>query len=276
MNRALFIAMMLASSSPAEENLNAVPADLTVPKTEATSPAAGKRVRFEGLHHRLYLPTDWTAGRKWPVIVEYPGNGGYKNALGDTSEGTAEGCMMGYGLSAGRGFIWISMPFLNADGSEAIKWWGDLEKTKRYCIDTLKMVCREFGGDERRVVLMGFSRGAIACNYIGLNDDEIAPLWCGMFCHSHYDGVHQNWGYAGADRASALLRLKRLDGRPQWISHEKTVVSAQAWLRSTGLSGDWTFEPLPYPNHSARWALCDVEFRLKARRWLLEVCDMNK
>jgi len=254
----------------AEKNLNDLPADLTVPAVSEGEPGPGKRVRLEA-GPLLYLPTDWTADKRWPVIFEYPGNGGFSNKLGDTSDGTAEGCVMGYGLSAGRGFIWVSLPFVNADGSEATKWWGDISATKRLCVQTAQNICRDFGGDEKRLILAGFSRGAIACNYIGLHDDEIASLWCGMICHSHYDGVREGWPYPEADRASAIKRLRRLGERPQWISQEQTIEPTRKWLTSTGISGNWTFEPLPFRNHTGRWTLCPIESRLKARQWLREL-----
>lgn len=268
--KALLILLVSTLLTRAEENLNNLPADLTVPAVSEGEPTAGKRIRMEA-GPLLYLPTDWTAGKKWPVIFEYPGNGGYSNKLGDTSNGSAEGCVMGYGLSGGKCFIWVSLPFVNADGSEATKWWGDIAATKRTCIETVQKICRDFGGDDKRLILAGFSRGAIACNYIGLHDDEIASLWCGMICHSHYDGVRESWPYPEADRESALKRLQRLGSRPQWISHEQTTASTQKWLTSTGIAGKWTFEPLPYPNHTARWTLCDTELRARARKWLSHV-----
>ena len=47
---------------------------------------------------------------------------------------------------------------------------------------------------------------------IRMTDDEVAALWCGFICHSHYDGV-RSWGYAGDDRAAATERLARLGDR---------------------------------------------------------------
>ena len=263
----------------AQQNLNDLPRDLIVPAAHAGEPAAGQRVLAttagwagSEVHHTLYLPRDWTAQKHWPVIVEYPGNGGFSNALGDTSDGSVEGCVLGYGLSAGEGFIWISMPFIetSAEGQKrnAPKWWGSVEETQRYTLATVCDVCQRFSGDARHVVLAGFSRGAIACNYIGLHDDEISALWCAFFCHSHYDGVKENWGYAGADRASALLRLKRLDARPQWISHEGSTAATESWLREAAVPGNFTFESLPFANHSAAWTLCNLPLRTKARAWL--------
>ncbi|MEX0670782.1 MAG: hypothetical protein WD060_10045 [Pirellulales bacterium] len=218
------------------ENLNSLPADLVVPETVRGEPAAGTRVAAvtrgweeTDVRHVLYrppgwLPPGWRPGRSYPVIVEYPGNGGYRNDL------------------------------------------GDVEETKRYCIATVEDMCQRFGGDRCSVVLCGFSRGAIAGNSIGLHDDAIASLWCGFFCHSHYDGVHE-WPYPGSDPASALRRLGRLAARPQWISHELDVSQTRDFIHRSGVDGPFTFVPIPYPNHSAAWVLRDIPERGRARKW---------
>jgi hypothetical protein len=255
-------------------NLNEFPTLFETPPTVAGNPAPGKRIKGTtsgwkdtNAYHTLYLPTDWTPDIQWPVIVEYPGNGGYSNALGDVSEGTVEGCMMGYGLSGGTGFIWISMPFVSAAGQNAVKWWGDIESTKRYCIRTVNAVCEQYNGDPSRVILAGFSRGAIACNYIGLHDDSIADLWCGMICHSHYEGEFK---HPAPDESEWPDRLKRLGKRPQFISHEMSVHPIQKVIQHAGFEGNLTFQALPFKNHSARWTLCDLPLRNQARQWLLQ------
>ncbi len=263
----------------AQANLNDVAADLTVPALASGAPAAGKRVRattagWDGtdVHHTLYLPENWKRGAsRLPVIVEYAGNGGYANKLGDTSDGTVEGCMLGYGLSAGRGFLWVTLPFVEIDRGEkrnAAKWWGDVAETKRYCLATVHDVCRRFGGDARRVVLMGFSRGAIACNYLGLHDDEIAALWCGFLAHSHYEGEFK---HPAPDEAAWPERLRRLGARPLFVSQELGTGKTEAAIRAHGIAGDFTFAALPYRNHSARWVLCDLPLRTEARAWLQRV-----
>src|SRR3546814_10667370 len=104
------------------------------------------------------------------------------------------------------------MPYVeikNGYKGNAIKWWGDIEETKRYLISTLDFLHANYGADKDCVILAGFSRGSIGCNYIGLHDDEIAPLWKAFFCYSHYDGLYQNGNYAYADRLSALQDRKR-------------------------------------------------------------------
>lgn len=259
-------------------DLSSIMPDLTVPVCQEGIPAAGARVAQTtagwagtAAHHSLYLPSDWKPGTKFPVLVEYPGNGNYRNKFGDVSTGRVEDGRLGYGISGGKGFIWVVMPFVEiADGTRrnAITWWGDTEETKRYCIATVPDVCARFGGDEKRVILTGFSRGAIACNFIGLHDDEIAKLWLAFVCHSHYDGVNEKWPYPGADRGSALERLKRLAGRPQFISHEVSTTATEAYLKQAGITGRWTFEPIPFRNHSDQWTLRDIPARRKLRDWL--------
>ncbi len=263
-------------------NLNNIPTDLTVPPVSSGTPAVGKRViqtttgwEKTAAHHTLYLPTDWqqpsASSTRYPVLVEYPGNGGYQNKLGDTSDGTVEGCVMGYGLSGGRGRIWISLPFLekNIQGiTNTPKWWGDVEETKRYCMATVREVCQRYGGDETRLVLMGFSRGAIACNYIGLHDDSIAPLWRGLFAHSHYEGEFK---HPAPDEAAWPARLRRLGSRPLWISQELSTSATKETFARVGIQGQFTFAPLSFPNHSARWLLCATPLRDQARAWLQDV-----
>jgi hypothetical protein len=259
-------------------DITTLAADLRVPAISEAAPAAGQRVRKttagwekSAVHHTLYLPANWKPGGKFPVIVEYAGNGGYRNAFGDTCDGTVEGGSLGYGISGGADYICIGMPFVklvNGNKENAANWWGDADETAAYCVATVRQVCRDFGGDEKALVLCGFSRGSIACNYIGLRNDTIAPLWRAFICHSHYDGVRTTWPYADADRASALARLQRLSGRPQFISHEGSVDDTRRYLEGSGVRGMFTFSALPFRNHTDLWALRDCEQRRKVRAWL--------
>jgi hypothetical protein len=274
----LLAAALAQAGSP---DLSTVAPDLHPPAVTPGDPAPGRRVRqttpgWEGtdVHHVLYLPSRWKAGEKYPVLVEYAGNGGYKNAFGDVSEGTVEGSHLGYGISGGEGFLWICMPYVRSDGAlkqNAVTWWGDVEETKRYCLKTVAFVCEKYGGDPKKVVLAGFSRGSIGCNYLGLHDDEIAPLWRAFIAYSHYDGQLTHWGYVGADRASALDRLKRLNGRPQFICMENSVDPIRTYLEGTGIKGDFTFRTIPFRNHSDQWVLRDIPERNALRDWLSRV-----
>jgi len=263
-------------------NLQSLVSDLKIPELSPGEPVAGKRVKqtnpgYEGwdLFHTLYLPVDWeqpaATARRWPVIVEYPGNGGYKNELGDECTGRVEDCKLGYGLSAGKGFIWVCLPFVNpAEKNHSLNWWGNADLTAKYCVQTVKRICEEHGGEPQAVVLTGFSRGAIACNYIGLRNDEIAKMWCAMLPHSHYDGVRR-WPYADSDAASAAARLKRLGKRRQLIMHELSFTATRDFLKQHAPSGNFAFTALPYPNHTDEWVLKAIPERDQARAWLTEM-----
>lgn len=254
-------------------DISTVPADLAVPALSEGAPAAGKRVK-QGLHV-LYLPADWKPGVKMPVIVELAGNGNYSNKYGDVSKGVPEGSNLGYGLSGGMGFIWLCAPYLNGAGDAvAITWWGDKptydpQPTLKYLREAVVNVCKDYGGDVSKVVLCGFSRGAIACNYLGLHDDETAKLWCGFLAYSHYDGVKTLWPYPHADRDSALVRLKRLAGRPQFICGEgANAQETEKYLRPLLPDADLTFMSTGFRNHNDAWTLLPSKARDKAREWL--------
>lgn len=284
--RGIAVAVLFASCSTDTQprvservgSLDVVREDLVVPELRDGAPRAGVRVRVTApeyagtdVYHTLYLPRDWQAGREYPVLVEYAGNGPYRNRLGDVSTGRVEDSCLGYGISGGRGFLWLCLPYVDKTGTRnERKWWGSLERTVEYCKTVVPRVCKAFGGDEDRVVLVGFSRGAIACNYIGLHDDEIASLWTAFVCHSHYDGVRR-WPYADSDRRAAARRLARLGDRPQWISHEQSVSETAAYLRDAYPSGRFTFAVLPFVNHTDRWVLRDVPMRSQMRLWLRAV-----
>lgn len=272
--------LVVALSASADElpDIRSLPPDLAVPPVTAGSPAPGRRVRAvaaeyaaTAVHHALYLPVDWEPGRRYPLIVEYAGNGPYQNAFGDVCTGQVEDCNLGYGLSGGSGFIWLCLPYISVDHRQnQLQWWGDLEATVAYCATTVPRVCQEYGGDSGAVFLAGFSRGAIACNVIGLHDDAIAALWRGFICHSHYDGV-RTWPYAGSDRAAAALRLQRLGDRPQFISHEGSTRATRDYLADACPQGRFTFVDLGYRNHTDAWVLRPTAERQRARQWLAEV-----
>ncbi len=281
LSRREFGAALLAAVPGAAQDfpdIRTITPDLTTPAMVAGDPAPGRRVRQTlpewagtGVHHALYLPRDWKPGEKYPVIVEYAGNGNYQSAWGDVSTGRVDGSNLGYGLSAGEGYIWLCLPYVNArERRNEIIWWGDADATAAYCKKAVKWICQQHGGDPSAVIVAGFSRGAIACNYIGLRDDEIARLWLGFLPYSHYDGV-MGWEYSGSDRYSALKRLRRLNGREQFICHEKSVDETRQYLTATGVRAPFTFEPIRFRNHNDAWTLRDIPERRRARQWLQEL-----
>jgi hypothetical protein len=260
--------------------------DLVTPAMTDGLPGAGLRVRrvapeYEGtdVYHSLYLPVDWKPGGRYPVIVEYTGN---KFPPGKGS-GEVKDANLGFGMSGGRGFIWVVMPYVAKGRKEnAVTWWGDRQATVDYCKTNLPRICEGFGGDPDNVFVCGFSRGAIGSSYIGLADDEIASLWKGLFTHDHFDG-HRTWGYAEDDRAAALARLARLEGRPVLVCGQPEANAREGYLEHHLDLADFTFLDVPVPEifdipegpvihpHTDLWMHRDSIYRRQARAWLREV-----
>lgn len=266
--------------------------DLRLPETTAGPPAAGKRVaitidEYAGseVHHMLYLPSDWTASNsedhRWPVIVEYTGN--YFPAA--CSTGQVEDAALGYGLTQGR-FIWITLPFISADHQEnAITWWGDVDATVAYAKQVVPTICSQYHGDTEAVFLCGFSRGAIAVNFIGLHDDEIAKLWTGFITHDHYDGVrgwkNTEWGWPLEDyQAAAAERLNRIGDRPVLICQNGGTDQIATYLKHRTSLANFTFLNIDMPSifanipndlvchpHNDRWALVESPYRRRVSAW---------
>ncbi|MBT5018893.1 MAG: hypothetical protein HON04_09105 [Planctomicrobium sp.] len=252
--------------------------DLVTPEMTTEEPAAGRCVRqvapeYQGtdVYHALYLPTDWKPGGKYSVIVEYTGN---KFAeCGSTGE--VKDANLGYGLTGGVGFIWVSMPYIKEGRKEnTVTWWGDKQATVDYCKTNLPRICEQFGGDLDSLFICGFSRGAIGASYIGLADDGIASFWKGMVTHDHFDGG-RSWGYPESDRKSALVRLARLKGRPVLACG-----GGNDFLREHPELAEFTIlrppvaEIFDIPDgkvihpHTDLWMHRESKFRDEARQWL--------
>jgi hypothetical protein len=215
---------------------------LEVPDVEDAAPAPGKRVRYrlardaaKGIYSILNLPEDWRPGKTFPVIVEYPGNLFYGAAC--YSSGLPDQCVIGYGMSKGRGAICLGMPFVDrAAGTMAESGWGNADDTADYVMQMVDEVCTRFGGERGNVVLTGFSRGAIACGYIGLRNDRIAPLWKGFHACQHYDGLQWNRANEGVMQRAARFKGKGLfqtdNSQEKYQPVVEAMNTAVTWVQS--------------------------------------------
>lgn len=261
-----------------------------IPVEENGAPAPGKRVSVTepgyvgtDVHHSLYLPENFDGQAKHPLIVEFTGN--FYPPAGST--GKVEDAHLGYALTLGRDFIWAVLPFVSADHRHnEVTWWGDEDATVAYAKACIPRIIEKYQGDPARVILCGFSRGAIAVSYIGLHDDAISKLWSAFFTTAHFDGVRDwgtSWGSPLAKyRAAAAARLRRVHGRPWWVSQDGSVDDVEAFLKSAGLWGhNYIPDPVPMrrlfpkiPNayfpdaHTDMWPLFENPSSRRAREWV--------
>jgi hypothetical protein len=274
--------------SYAPNNIYSVTPDQVLPPdTNTVTPAAGVMVQQSapgfagtGIYNTLYLPIGWQPGQKYPIIVEYPPNGGYTDS-GYTTTGYPEDCALGYGISGGYGYIVIGMPCISINPlAIATQWWGDVPTTKAYCMSEIQNVCKNYGGDPSAIFLAGFSRGAAACNYIGLNDSNIADTWLAFIPHSGYDYDSEYPPQYAAPTPGiewASTRLGRLEGRAQYVSQGSIYegdweVSFKYYLETllSNLS-NFTFRTLPYENHTGSWTLRPIQLRRDIRAWMQQI-----
>lgn len=305
---ALFIAPFVARTADESRHPDVltVAADIENPAISSGAAAPGRMVlqslpKYAGtaVAHSLFLPTDWEKGKRFPVIIEFLGN----------TASVRDNKGIGYALSGGKRFIWVVMPIVSADGSRDMDWWwGDVNATVAYAKEAVPAICRDWGGDPEQVVLAGYSRGAIACNYIGLHDDEIAKLWRAVVAVSHYDDGHTAWGMTPAEQQRAPERLRRLGTTPQLICGEYASrrtrggdAKLREWITSRNLStfatakaelelapltelegtrafiaqhhpqGNFTIIDLPWVNHGMTVLHRDTPERREIRDWLQKV-----
>jgi hypothetical protein len=245
------------------------------------------------VHHLIALPDDWTPdwkarGKSWPVIAEYTGN--YFPTSGSTGE--VEGAALGYGVARGKA-IWVVLPYVAKDHQKnEVTWWGDIDATVGYAKTNIPRICADFGGDPKKVVLCGFSRGAIGVSFLGLHDDGVAKLWCGLWAHDHFDGVKQwtaPWGAPLARyREEASVRLRRLAGRPLLISQAYPGNQTRDFVEPLAaknvdyltidmgaLYGKFPNDAVKHP-HNDRWPLRDGDATTTARAWFERVTATDK
>jgi hypothetical protein len=274
-------------------------ADLTLPPLTDQAPQPGKRAtvtapEYAGtkVRHLIALPDDWTPdwqakGKRWPVIAEYTGN--YFPTSGSTGE--VEGAALGYGLARGKA-IWIVLPYVAKDHTKNERtWWGDIDATVGYAKTNLPRICAAFGGDPKKVVLCGFSRGAIGVSFLGLHDDEVARLWCGLWAHDHFDGMLEWKGHAWGSplaryREEAKVRLRRLARRPLLVTQAgaetKKFISSIAPTNVQFLNVDMAAHCGGFPNdfvkhpHNDRWPLRDGPATEAAREWFARATQTEK
>jgi hypothetical protein len=248
---------------------------MDVPTVEDAAPAAGKRVRFRlpteeksAIYSVLNLPADWKPGRRYPLIIEFPGNIYFAPACYST--GLPDQCVIGYGMTKGKGAICLGVPFLDRKAGKIVEnGWGNADDTADYVMRMVTEVCDQFGGDRGNIVLTGFSRGAIACGYIGLRNDRIAALWKGFHACQHYDGG----GWNGATMPGALERAARFKGRAVFQT-DNPQEKYQPVMEAMKTKVTWAQSGLDF--HSTAMFLDERPSTQQLREWFWRLVETNK
>ncbi|EMI17034.1 putative secreted protein [Rhodopirellula maiorica SM1] len=239
---------------------------IEVPNVENGQASAGRRVRYKlsddkdsGIYCALHLPESWMQGKLYPVIVEFPGNIYFTENCYST--GLPDQGAIGFGMGKHVESIWVTMPFVEyAKDKVVTDGWGNADDTADYTIRVVNEIIGKFGGDRERLVITGFSRGAIACGYIGRRNDSIASLWRGFHACQHYDGD----GWKGATLVSAKARAGRIGQRP--IFHtDNDSEDLKVMLAEVG--ADVTYASSGLGAHATAMFLDERPSTLKLQEW---------
>jgi len=248
---------------------------IDVPDMLPGRPAPGRRVRYRlsdatdsEVYSALYLPPGWEPGKRYPVIAEFPGNIFY-SAKACWSTGRPEQCQMGYGIIAGSEAIWVSLPFVDRETGEiAESGFGsnDGADTVTYTMNVMEAICQDWGGDRNNLFLSGFSRGSIACGYIGLRNDRIAGLWKGIVGCQHYDGSR----WRQSSMAGAVERAPRFRGKAIFQIDNRRE-NYQPVVNATDSSVQWTWTRSGLGYHATAMFLDDRPATKQLRQWFRDL-----
>lgn len=288
--------------------------DLFTPPMSTSAPGAGRRVAAttpgwpQDAYHAVYLPPEWTnESARMPLIIELAGNGPWQSPYGDVSLGRPEGSNLGFGITAGVGAVWVSVPMLTDDGEFVETWWWgcppvapftgtpptttgaaaghcgaacNTTASERFLADTVRYALRAYNADPARVIIAGFSRGAVAVNYLGLGNDDVASLWAASIAYAHYDGqpMDARNPYPDAGPPASYGRLRWLGRRPQYIVAELngSFTETLPYINGSGISGNFTFAETGFCNHNDAWMLRPSPGRDQLREWFRGVVGTEK
>jgi hypothetical protein len=236
---------------------------LTVPPLSNGAPSAGARVRVAigSINYSLYLPTNYNVNGSYPVIFELP-----PNEVGGYFSGNVDSIVLGYGLTTGKDYIWVGAPFLNTDGSAVqTTWWGNGLETGSIdsTVSLWKKIVHDIGtnyhADTTKMLLCGFSRGAIATSYIGLSG-QLRNYWAGFFDYAHMDvlsGCTTRYSYVGQRKTFASVGTLDVGAQPTTDSGAKILKYFGSPVTEYRIAGY---------SHDPKWILSDTSKLSKIAR----------
>lgn len=118
-------------------------------------------------------------GAIWAAVPFLTANGFYDQTYWWGCQLPSDAHLCGHGNNDTEGCISTAPPATWGPPAVGCLNTTDTTSSRAYLRAVVAYLVKTYKGDPKRVVLAGFSRGAIGVNYIGLGDDETAALWAG-------------------------------------------------------------------------------------------------
>jgi len=228
------------------------------PPIEVGYPEPGKRITvfiddYPEAPYVLFLPYNYHEGRKLPVIME---------SLCIFL--TTEDAVLGYGLSKGMNCIWVTVPYVDDEGK--LSSWNYPECTVKYWLAVLEDLNNKFAIDNSKIVIAGFSLGAMTTSYIGNWNNEISSKWSGYFAYAHFDDC------CFQQQGNFNERILRIKDRKVFLvaggkdSARRCSIKSYYKLIQKGILVDYM--EVPDAIHCPYWILEDSKYTENARQWL--------
>jgi len=234
---------------------------------------------YDSIRHTVYLPTDYDTTKRWPLVVELPGN------LNNAAEGAGETGLpiIGYGITKGQGAIWANMPFMAAT-EDSVKYgvWENGSyldyptATLKYAYRLLDTLKKSYKIDTTRMLLCGFSRGGEGVSVVGLAEyDTLYKQFSALWYCSGTDGQSL---YTVVNYNNRNKRMRNVTNTPVMItwgdqddsaSEIKTFWCTDSILTHTFRSPTTMCQIAGYA-HDNTWLL-DTSKSVIPRKWLADV-----
>ena len=164
---ALVAMALLATGCP-------VPFDSPTPVDYST-----RSVPATGESYRIYVPSYYSTGRSWPMVVLMHGTKPF-----DTS---ARQIKTWDTLAEDNGFIVVAPMLTSPQGVLPVirsLWYSQLARDERAILAVMDDVCAKYAVDRQAVLLTGFSAGGFPLYYVGLRNPQRFNMLIAASCNS--------------------------------------------------------------------------------------------
>jgi predicted peptidase len=150
-----------------------------VPQPRPPGPILRVTEERTGAKYSLYVPTNYSDKRDWPLVVTLHGTHGWDGPKRQVAEWGS--------LAETRGFIVVAPHLKSVQGIFPViedMWHEDLTRDERLVLAVIDEVSRKYRVDRKAVLLTGFSAGGYPLYFIGLRNPDRFNMLIARDCNS--------------------------------------------------------------------------------------------
>jgi len=163
----LMLSLAFAAGCPVTQSQ-----DVPAPALKCVEPITGEK-------YWLYVPSNYSRDRDWPLVVTLHGTNPWDGYTRQIKEWKA--------LAEDKGLIVVAPRLLSSQGILPVsrgRWYEDLQRDERVILAAMDDVSSRYRIDRQAVLLTGFSAGGYALHYVGLRNPERFSMLIARSCNS--------------------------------------------------------------------------------------------